>query len=335
MYFSGIVGHEEIKKTLLPEVTSDEFYGSFVFTGPKGIGKALIAKRLAKYSACLGDRDDQCACSSCLRYPDSEDIKFIDAQGSLSIKLSALEDLEEFLDGYSRSGGPRFVVVDEAEKLTIAAASLFLKILESKDRSWAVIFVTGDIDSMMPTVVSRSQKIEFKDLSKEEIKEILKMNKVSTSGIGALASHTSYLSKSLLSHPETYSKANEMAFKLIKALVSTKESALFSVLDMGKKEIEDKNSVHFIIECLILALDDLLKIRLGASREVKNSKKMDFLKEISERIDEQTILAIQNQMKSALKESVEGLGSPIESRFSLCLSKAKHAYTVYKSKEPK
>ena len=323
MFFSGITGHESVYKELLKDVLANRLYGSFLFTGPKGIGKSLVAKRLAKYVSCLGDQDDTCTCSGCLRYPQGEDTMMIEAGESGSIKLSDVQEVSDFLEGRSRSGGPRIVVVDDADVLTHAAASSFLKILETDRMDWVVIFVSSSPENVIPTIVSRSQVIEFSSLGREEVLSILKERKSSGKNFDALAACTPYLSKSLFECADEYGKASDLAFKFLKALISSKESALVSILSLCEKEV-GKDGVALMVECLMILLDDLLKIRLSASREVRFRKDMESLQELSEKLDEVTILAVQNMLKIELQNHLKGFSSPIELNMVSVCAKAKH-----------
>ncbi|MFN8591421.1 MAG: AAA family ATPase [Thermomicrobiales bacterium] len=163
---------------------------AYLVSGPKGIGKAAIARAFAQALCCLrpdpGDPSLPCGqCRSCLTlmrggHPDVV-VMDIASQAVLAEKPSRATTLN--IDSIRRlrseatllpvAGDRRVFIIDDAETMQEPAQQAMLKILEEPPQSVTLILVSDEIESLLPTVRSRCQEIAVRLLPQHAIATVL------------------------------------------------------------------------------------------------------------------------------------------------------------------
>ena len=145
--FSPLIGNPLAKKLLESLVLTDHIAPTLLFSGPNGVGKKQFALAFAKKLLKEGARADLL-----LMTPDEKnDLHSIESIRNLILEAT-LPPLESTR---------RFFIIDEVEKMTPAASNALLKTLEEPPSQSHFILVTQGPDALLPTIVSRCQKIDF------------------------------------------------------------------------------------------------------------------------------------------------------------------------------
>ncbi|MDO8644421.1 MAG: AAA family ATPase, partial [bacterium] len=135
---------------------------SLLFYGPEGVGKKTAAKLLVQTALCeekTGEKPCH-VCSSCVRLMSNNhpNCHLLAPEGT-SHKIETIRQLLHLLSFKPYEEGSLFVLIDEAEKMTEAAANALLKTLEEPPPFVIFILITG-VPGMLPaTILSRCQKI--------------------------------------------------------------------------------------------------------------------------------------------------------------------------------
>ncbi|KPL18662.1 MAG: hypothetical protein AMJ92_06970 [candidate division Zixibacteria bacterium SM23_81] len=204
MSFDTIVGQKNPKSILAGALERGTVASSYLFYGPRGVGKLALAVELAKAVNCQKDGPKPCnSCSACrrigeLNYPDvslilptPKKIKPEDHQETLRqlaanlyhmprLKESAAIHIETIRKiqteaGYKTYEGKRKVfILADADKLILAAANAMLKILEEPPPHVLFILTTTRSSKLPATILSRCQQIRFSRLSEAEVEYALK-----------------------------------------------------------------------------------------------------------------------------------------------------------------
>ncbi len=170
------VGHAEIWERLDRAIREDRLAHALVFTGPSGIGKALLARELAARIVCTAT-DAPCGeCDRCRRVEAQShaDVRFVAVPaGKKDIGVDTARDLKSFIQMSAIDGPCKVVVIDQADRLTIAAQNAMLKTLEEPPGRAVIILVTDTAGALLTTVRSRCQRISFAPLNDDQLRQAL------------------------------------------------------------------------------------------------------------------------------------------------------------------
>lgn len=175
MPFSEITGHEHNIKVLQRSIKRSKVHHAYIFSGPEGIGKRLAAVSLAKALNCAVMEDDFCGhCVSCKKIDDGNhpDVKIVEPDGQY-IKIDQIRELQHDLQYRPFEGKKRIFIIDSADRMGLPAANSLLKTLEEPPDNSILILVTANLHSLLPTIVSRSLKLNFASLSIADVERTL------------------------------------------------------------------------------------------------------------------------------------------------------------------
>ena len=188
--FAEFIGQEHIVRTLTNAISGEMISHAYLFAGPRGSGKTTIARLFAKAVNCQnrkkgeeGKEDKSSSspfakardfepcnkCTSCLEIMEgrSMDLMEIDAASHRGI-----DDARELIDGIRfmpTKSKYKVFIIDESHQLTREAANALLKTLEEPPAHAIFILATTEIHKMIPTIVSRCQRFDFRKLTLSEI----------------------------------------------------------------------------------------------------------------------------------------------------------------------
>ncbi|MYC29065.1 MAG: DNA polymerase III subunit gamma/tau [Chloroflexi bacterium] len=169
--FADLVGQEHVATTLRQAIRQGRVSHSYLFCGPRGTGKTTTARILAKAVNCLDPQDgDPCnQCSICVSFNDE---RFMDTIEMDAASNRGIEDIREIRDKVNFApveGRRKVYIIDEAHMLTDQASNAFLKTLEEPPGHVIFILCTTEANRILPTIVSRCQRFDFRRLPSERI----------------------------------------------------------------------------------------------------------------------------------------------------------------------
>lgn len=181
MPFKDILGHEKELRIISEALRSGRLAHSYLFAGPEGIGKRKTAFELARALNCASASNDACGeCASCLRAASGTHTNIVEVTPTVKDKdelvpdpsgLIRIEQIRDVLSllRYKAEGGRKAVIVDAAERLMPQAANAFLKTLEEPPAGSVIILVSSRPADLLPTIVSRCQRIAFRPLPEDAL----------------------------------------------------------------------------------------------------------------------------------------------------------------------
>jgi DNA polymerase III subunit gamma/tau len=167
-----LVGQDPIVRTLKNSIVLNRVAHAYLFAGPRGTGKTTTARILAKAVNCLDPNPENRPCNKCpacnaILRGSTTDIIEIDAASNRGIDdIRELRERVKFAPTFLRT---KFYIVDEAHQITGAAANAFLKTLEEPPSHTKFLLATTDPEQLLPTIVSRCQRFDFRRISQDQI----------------------------------------------------------------------------------------------------------------------------------------------------------------------
>jgi DNA polymerase III subunit gamma/tau len=169
--FDDIVGQEHITTTLQNAIKQDRVAHAYILCGPRGIGKTTTARIFAKALNCeKGPRPNPCnKCASCKDITASRSIDVIEIDGASNRGIDEIRNLRESVKFSPQSGKFKIYIIDEVHMLTTEAFNALLKTLEEPPAHVKFIFATTSAHKVIPTILSRCQRFNFRRLSVQDI----------------------------------------------------------------------------------------------------------------------------------------------------------------------
>jgi len=171
--FAEVVGQEHVVQTLANAVSQGMVSHAYLFSGPRGSGKTTLARLLAKAVNCENKKEgvfEPCnKCSSCLETIQGRSLDLMEIDAASHRGIDEIRELREGIKFSPTKSKYRVFIIDESHQLTKEAANALLKTLEEPPSHAIFILATTEIHKMIPTIISRCQRFDFRKLTLGEI----------------------------------------------------------------------------------------------------------------------------------------------------------------------
>ncbi|MEJ7837863.1 MAG: DNA polymerase III subunit gamma/tau [Thermomicrobiales bacterium] len=163
-----LFGQDHVVHTLRNAIALNRIAHAYLFCGPRGTGKTTTARLMAKAVNCLNP-DPQIrpcnACDACVAINRNATTDVIEIDAASNRGIDDIRELRERVKYAPTQLRTKFYIIDEAHQITGAAANAFLKTLEEPPPHTKFILATTDPEELLPTIVSRCQRFDFRRIS--------------------------------------------------------------------------------------------------------------------------------------------------------------------------
>jgi DNA polymerase III subunit gamma/tau len=169
--FADLVGQEAIAATLSQAILSGRIANAYLFEGMRGTGKTSTARIFAKSLNCLAATQptiDPCGeCDVCRLIAAGGDLDVIEIDAASNTGVDNIRTLSEQMNLAAMRSRYKVLIIDEVHRLSGAAMSALLKLLEEPPNCVVVIMATTEAHQVLSTIRSRTQRFQFQRIESE------------------------------------------------------------------------------------------------------------------------------------------------------------------------
>ncbi|MDD4876153.1 MAG: DNA polymerase III subunit gamma/tau [Dehalococcoidales bacterium] len=166
-----LVGQEQVTKTLLNALSSDRVSHAYLFCGPRGTGKTSTGRILAKAVNCLNNgKGEPCnTCAMCQAITEGGALDVIEIDAASNTGVDDIRSLRERVNYVPNQARYKVYIIDEVHMLSNSASNALLKTLEEPPSHVIFILATTEAHKIIPTILSRCQRFDFRRLTQVDI----------------------------------------------------------------------------------------------------------------------------------------------------------------------
>ena len=169
------IGQDKVLSLLDYSLKNNAIAHAYLIVGPRHVGKGTLAFNLAQALNCDGPELPCGQCRSCQRILEGKhaDITPIGLDSKTEIGIDDIRALQRIANLPPYEGKCKVFIIDDAEYLSTEAANSLLKILEEPPQSVVWLLLVAEEEHLLPTVISRCQRLELKPVPSEHVREAL------------------------------------------------------------------------------------------------------------------------------------------------------------------
>lgn len=239
--FEEVYGQDNIVNILRNQIKNNKISHAYIFSGTRGTGKTSTAKIFAKAVNCLDlEFGIPCnKCQNCIAIQEESSMDIVEMDAASNRGIEDIRQLREQVIYPPTLLRYKVYIIDEAHMITNEGFNALLKIMEEPPKHLIFILATTEIEKIPNTILSRTQRFEFKSLSIKDIKTQIK-NILNIEGVSM----------------------EERAVEVIGTVASGAMRDALSVLDQVISIGKDVINVDDVYDLLGVFSDDIKKIRL-------------------------------------------------------------------------
>ena len=170
-----VTGQDRIVSLLDRSIRTNTVAHAYLLVGPPHVGKGTLALNLAQALNCDGAEPPCGQCRSCQRILEGKhaDVTILGLDCGTEIGIDDIRGLQRLANLPPYEGKCKVFVIDDAEYLSTEAANALLKVLEEPPQRVVWLLLAAEEKHLLPTIVSRCQRLELKPVPSQQVQEIL------------------------------------------------------------------------------------------------------------------------------------------------------------------
>ena len=295
MTFNSIIGHDRQKTILRQALKHRRIAHAYLFEGPDGVGKRLVALALAR--ALLCETSTGCGdCAACRKvdHNNHPDVHLLDADGA-TIKIDQVRELQKDLALKPLEGAYKICLIDGAEHFNPAAANALLKTLEEPQPNTLIILLSSRPEALLTTIRSRCQRLPFQRLPKQRLAAVLadrlELTEVDAAVLAALSEGS--FKKALGQHRDLYLKRRR---ELLRSLSALSTGSIIPLFKLADELAAEKETLPEILDIFQAFYRDLLLLKHG--RPSADLVNQDLQETLQRQLEKETTASLLQKLQA-------------------------------------
>jgi len=271
-----VVGHEKAVGLLDRSLKNGKLAHAYLFIGPPHVGKMRLAIDLAKALNCPGE-DRPCGhCAQCVRIEELKhaDVQVIGLDGRAEIGIDQMREMQHSASLKPFEGNYRVFIVDGAEHLSHEATNCLLKTLEEPPSNVQLILLALNERGLLPTLLSRCQKLELRPLSIATFPKILAerwgIPDERAKALAKLSRGCVGWAVSALTDDQLLQERSERLDSLLRLTEEELAERFAHAAQLASQFSRDRQSVYEVLSLWIEWWHDLLLTKVGCANFISN-----------------------------------------------------------------
>ena len=175
--FASVVGQASVTQTLKNAVREQRIAHSYLFCGPRGVGKTTCSRIFAKTVNCsnlTADFEPCNECESCKAFNENRSLNIHELDAASNNSVDDIREVTDSVQFPPQVGRYSVYIIDEVHMLSQQAFNAFLKTLEEPPSYAIFILATTEKHKILPTIISRCQVFDFKRITVPDVADHLK-----------------------------------------------------------------------------------------------------------------------------------------------------------------
>jgi len=290
MSFDAIIGNERAIGLLTSSIEQGRVAHAYLFAGPPGVGKGLVAREFAKALNCERGGPQPCdECVACRKVEHGTHPDVLWFRPSGAMRMIRVEQVAEFLQAATLrpfEGRWKVFVLVDADRMNVPSQNKVLKTLEEPAPDTVIILTSAVPEALLPTIRSRCQRIVFCPIAREAIERFLverhgaspkRAAVAATLARGSLSAAIEYLDEHAdrrrVALYDTLAAGGFERFMDLQAMALGIEKELVARREALKKQLADENSAT--LEALEPAGRKILSDQYNAHAESEFRREVD------------------------------------------------------------
>ncbi len=298
MLFDSIIGHLDIRETLIASINKENFSHASLVIGEDGIGKSYVAYEMAVNI--LGKNEYK-------EYVDIEEYRIPENRKSISV--DQIRDITEEINKKPYESNKKVIILHNADKMTVQAQNAFLKSIEEPPNGVFLILLCENQENLLDTIKSRCEAYKLSRLSEKELDEFLireypnifeeEKRAVKAFSDGIPGRIEDFMDNSIY---------GEIRENTIKMFLDANGDNLSTFLKYQDFLVKNKNDWQEVLACILSYVRDIMIYKeVGNEDYIINLDKINDLKKLAETFSYKKlnkIIDIVNNTKNNLQGNV-------------------------------
>jgi len=280
-----VIGQDKILSLLDYSLKTNAIAHAYLLVGPRHVGKGTLAINLAQALNCDGPELPCGQCRSCQRILEGKhaDVTPIGLDSKTEIGIDDIRGLQRLANLPPYEGKCKVFIIDDAEYLSTEAANSLLKILEEPPPRVVWLLLAAEEEHLLPTIISRCQRLELKPVSSERVQEAL-INSYNVDANKAklltqLCHGRPGWAVSALANDDILEQRSQRIDKLVSLLTAGLEQRFAYAQELASQFSQNRKEGAEIVETWLDWWRDLMLIKGGCNEAIINVDYGAILKE--------------------------------------------------------